>query len=71
MRIVPGTKRDYAHVELESKDAELINELQKTALRALLGVASLKGLRIEISEHDLIPDRVRRSLADGRYFVVE
>ena len=71
MRIVPGTKSEYAHIELEAADFALISKLQKQVLESLVDPQELKGLRIEISAADHVPENVRKSLAEGRFFVVK
>ena len=71
MRIVPSTKKDYAHVEWDNEEEKQIKESKGRVLASKRDSESLKGLRIEISERDLVPDHVRSSLKEGRFFIVE
>lgn len=71
MRIVPSTDSDYAYIEWDSEEQKWIDELQRMILRFLPDIKPPKGLQIEISEHDLIPENIRRSLIEGRFFLVE
>jgi hypothetical protein len=71
MRIVPRSRSQYAHVEWDSDDQKRIHGLQETISSAPLNIPSLKGLRIELSEHDVIPADKRHSLIEGKFFAVE
>jgi hypothetical protein len=71
MRIMSGTDREYAYIELDEPDFALVNEFQKQVLGSLVDLKALRGLRIEVSAQDRVPENVRSSLAEGRFFVVE
>jgi hypothetical protein len=71
MRIIPSTKSSYAYVEWDNKDQQQIQELHKGISSAPLAVPSLKGLKIEVSAHDILPEATRKSLIDGRFLVLD
>ncbi len=71
MRIVPSTKRDYAYIEWEHDDELDISKLQGELLVGALKVKFPKGLWIEVSDTDRIPEDVRHSLVDGRFLMLE
>lgn len=70
MKIINSTPTEYAHIELDRSDQRQIGELQKNFVDSVRGSTSLKGIRIEVSEHDCVSEEVRRSLVEGRFFVV-
>lgn len=70
MKIINSTPTEYAHIELDRGDQTQIGELQKKFVDSARSPTSLKGIRIEVSEHDSVSEKVRRSLVAGRFFVV-
>lgn len=68
MNIVEGTNERYAHVELDDEDRKKIRKLRQTSLPLQPLNEALEGLEIEVSQHDLVPDAVRKSLVQGKYF---
>ena len=69
MKVVDRTKTDYAHIQFSTEDQSRIDELRKSVLVTPLD--ALKGLQIEVSESDLVPEDVRGALKDGRFYLVE
>lgn len=71
MRIVHSTKSDYAHVEWEREKKDQLRTPPSTLICSSEETKPLKGLRIEISKDDLVPQDVRKTLKEGRFFLVE
>jgi len=71
MKIVPSTKHSYAYVEWDSTDQQQIQKLHQSISSAPLAVPSLKGLQIEIAEHDILPEDKRNALIKGRFLALD
>jgi hypothetical protein len=71
MKIVPSTKHSYAYVEWDSTDQQQIQKLHQSISSAPLAVPSLRGLQIEIAEHDILPEDKRNALIEGRFLALD
>ena len=71
MKIVQRTNHDYAHIKLETKDEKRIRTLEEKVLKRRRPEDPLKGFRIEVSKDDLVPEEIKSSLIDGKFFVVQ
>jgi hypothetical protein len=70
MKIIPSTADDYAQVILEQVDETLIKKLERTCVETSGRPSAVEGLRIEVSEKDIVPDEIRASLVSGRFLKV-
>lgn len=71
MKIIPSSATSYAYIVPEDEDKRRIEDLGKNAMLVKPRWESLKGIRIEISKDDQIPDDVKPLLVDGKFFVIE
>jgi hypothetical protein len=73
MKIKRATDSSYAYIEWSEDDQRKAAELEaKGGFFAASAERSLpKGLRVEVSPADRIPERVRRNLEEGLYVVVK
>jgi hypothetical protein len=71
MKIIPNSATSYAYMVLEDEDKRQIEHLGKNAVLVEPRWESLRGIRIEISKDDQIPEDVKPLLVDGKFFVIE
>jgi hypothetical protein len=71
MKINPSSATSYAYIIPEAEDKRQIEELEKGSLIGRPKWELLKGLRIEISQDDKIPEEVKSKLVDGKFFIIE
>lgn len=70
MKIIPSSATSYAYIIPEDKDTLQMQEQEKGSVLIEPKWESLKGLRIEISKDDQIPDDIKSRLVDGKFFVI-
>jgi hypothetical protein len=71
MAIVPSSKTTYAFYVPDDLDKREIEKLQSNMVYSEESWDQLKGIRIEISKDDQIPENVKPLLVDGKFFVIK
>lgn len=71
MKIIPSSASSYAYIVLDNQDKLHIQEMEKGPVIIEPKWKSLKGLRIEVSKDDQIPEELKSKLVDGKFFIIE
>jgi hypothetical protein len=71
MAIIPSSKTSYAYFIPDEEDKREVEKLQNNLVYSEQSWDKLKGVCIEISKDDQIPDNVKPSLVDGKFFVIK
>lgn len=70
MQIIGSTETDYAHVRWDESREDRLRALEQEVMRSDENSGALEGLLIEISAVDSVPDETKRSLQDGRFYLI-
>ncbi len=69
--IFPSTSNSYAYINLGDLDKDRIKVMKERITNIDSRSDELKGFRIEVSEHDQIPNDSRHGLIAGKFFVIK